>query len=306
MNQKQKLVLGAAFLVLTTTAFLSQSLQTSESSDLTVAATFYPTQQIAEEVVGQQGEVETVIPPGTTPHGFEPSPSDMELVSSSDAYIATGVTFSEMERSLTQEIGDERVIEAGENISLRPARTHHAHESSENHKNNISDESMDPHYWVSPENAIQITRNIEEEMKRLDPGNAEAYEENADSYVEELQNLSEDYDSLSTCEKKTIVTSHAAFGYVADQYNLTQVPIMGLSPTSEPSPGELENLIETAEKNNLYEKNVDPRVSEVIANEVGAETLTLDPVVGAGSQNGYIPVMRQNLQNLETALECQS
>ncbi len=112
---------------------------------------------------------------------------------------------------------------------------------------------------------------------------------------------------LSDCEHDRILTAHAAFAYLGHEYGFEQVPLLGLSTTSEPTPQQVQRLITEAKEHGIdhvfYEETVDPRVSETIAQEVGAETLVLDPVTGVNDKT-YISSMRQNLEHLETALGC--
>jgi zinc transport system substrate-binding protein len=118
---------------------------------------------------------------------------------------------------------------------------------------------------------------------------------------------------LSSCAIKDIVTSHAAFGYLAAAYGLTQVPIAGLSPESEPSPTQLASIASFAKKNHVttifFESLVSPKLAETIANEVGAKTMVLDPIEGLSdaqlaSGATYITQMTNNLTNLTIALQC--
>jgi zinc transport system substrate-binding protein len=119
------------------------------------------------------------------------------------------------------------------------------------------------------------------------------------------------YAGLAHCADKNIITSHAAFGYLATDYGLTQVPIAGLSPDAEPSPKQLADIVDFAKKNHattiFFEALVSPKLSQTIASEVGAKAAVLDPIEGVvnpGPTVDYFSIMRHNLQALRTALVC--
>jgi zinc transport system substrate-binding protein len=132
--------------------------------------------------------------------------------------------------------------------------------------------------------------------------------------VHDLQALDRDYRTgLRHCARREIVTSHAAFGYLAERYRLRQVAITGLAPESEPSPQQLANVVEIVRKTHattvFFERLVSPRLAETVARETGAKTAVLDPIEGLTpdeQQHGvdYLTLMRQNLVNLRAALGC--
>jgi zinc transport system substrate-binding protein len=174
--------------------------------------------------------------------------------------------------------------------------------------------STDPHVWLSPTLAKKQVSAILASFDEIDPSNSNYYTANANKLLGELDNLNHDYkNGLASCQEKDIITSHAAFGYLATDYGLTQVPIAGLSPDAEPSIKQLAAITDFARKNNVkyifFESLVSPKLSQTIANEIGAKTLVLDPLEGltpealAQGQN-YLTVMEQNLHNLRIALNC--
>lgn len=118
---------------------------------------------------------------------------------------------------------------------------------------------------------------------------------------------------MNSCELKSFITSHEAFGYLAREYSLTQVPIAGLSPDSEPSAKQVVEISQFAKANNIeyifFESLLSPRLTETIAREADAKTLLLDPIEGISNEDikagrNYFSVMRDNLSNLKLALRC--
>ncbi|SDH73816.1 metal ABC transporter solute-binding protein, Zn/Mn family [Paenibacillus typhae] len=171
---------------------------------------------------------------------------------------------------------------------------------------------LDPHVWLAPSLAIQEVRTIEAALSAAAPAHAAAFKTNADSYIAELEQLDKDFkDGLASTKRKDFITQHAAFGYLAKEYGLTQVPIAGLSPEQEPSAAQMAEIVEFAKANDVktifFETLVSSSVAETIAQEIGAKTAVLNPIEGLtdeerSSNMDYISVMRQNLEALKIAL----
>ncbi|MCP1184717.1 zinc ABC transporter substrate-binding protein [Paenibacillus sp. 1781tsa1] len=171
---------------------------------------------------------------------------------------------------------------------------------------------LDPHVWLSPALAVKEVRNIEAGLAQAAPEHAEEFKKNADAYVAQLESLDQDFKAAVTDSKrKDFITQHAAFGYLAQEYGLQQVPIAGLSPEQEPSTAQMASVIDFAKEHQVktifFETLVSSKVSETIASEVGAKTAVLNPIEGLtekeiASGMDYISVMRQNLEALKLAL----
>ncbi|OOC62587.1 metal ABC transporter substrate-binding protein [Paenibacillus ihbetae] len=188
----------------------------------------------------------------------------------------------------------------------------HAHDHGAEGGHHHDHGGLDPHVWLSPALAIQQVRNIEQGLAEADPEHKDAYKANADAYVSKLEALDQEFkEGLKDSKRKDFITQHAAFGYLAKEYGLTQVPIAGLSPDQEPSASQMAKIIEFAKENNVntifFETLVASNVAETIASEIGASTAVLNPIEGLtdediSKQLDYIAIMRQNLQALQAAL----
>ncbi|MCM3172200.1 zinc ABC transporter substrate-binding protein [Paenibacillus sp. MER 99-2] len=203
--------------------------------------------------------------------------------------------------------GDEKATEEHDHDHADKATTEeHAHSHSHDHG------GLDPHVWLSPALAIQEVRNIEAGLAEAAPEYADQFKQNADAYVAKLEALDTDFKAAVTDSKrKDFITQHAAFGYLAQEYGLQQVPIAGLSPEQEPSAAQMASVIDFAKEHQVktifFETLVSSKVSETIANEVGAKTAVLNPIEGLTEEEiaagmDYISVMRQNLDALKLAL----
>ncbi|WP_339307958.1 zinc ABC transporter substrate-binding protein [Paenibacillus sp. FSL R5-0519] len=186
----------------------------------------------------------------------------------------------------------------------------HDAEAEEGHDHDHG--GLDPHVWLSPALAVKEVRNIEAGLAQAAPEHAEQFKKNADAYVAQLEALDQDFkEAVADSKRKDFITQHAAFGYLAQEYGLQQVPIAGLSPEQEPSAAQMASVIDFAKEHQVktifFETLVSSKVSETIASEVGAKTAVLNPIEGLtekeiASGMDYISVMRQNLEALKLAL----
>ena len=253
----------------------------------TVVAAFYPLAWAAEELGVESVEVVNLTPPGAEPHDLELTARDVERVRDADLVVYLGRGFMPALEDAVE--GHERAIDVlGGQQELRSGS-----------------EGVDPHVWLDPKRLAAIARTIAE---ALDAPAA------ADDLVVRLEHLDGEFRTgLANCERREIVTSHAAFGYLADAYGLRQFALTGLSPEAEPSPRALEELVEDVEEVGattiFFETLVSPRLAETVAREAGAETAALDPLEGIGEDEleaggDYFTVMRANLETLREGLGC--
>lgn len=187
----------------------------------------------------------------------------------------------------------------------------HAHEEEHAHEHDHDHGEFDPHVWLSPAKAIEQVRAIEAALAAADPSHADDFRRNADAYVAELTKLHERYqEALAPYAGREFVTQHAAFGYLAHEYNLEQLPIAGLSPEHEPSAQRMAEIVELAKEHDIrtifFETLVSSKVAETIAAELGAKTAVLHPVEGLTKEEAeqgltYIALMERNLESLLTA-----
>lgn len=186
-----------------------------------------------------------------------------------------------------------------------------AAETEQGDSHNHSGE-LDPHVWLSPALAQQQVLNIQAAFIQADQANEAAYKGNAEQYITQLQQLDQEFkDRLAGAQRQHFVTQHAAFGYLAREYNLTQLSISGLSPDQEPSPARMAELIDLIKDHDInvifFESLVDPKIAQTIAGETGASTDVLNTLEGLTpadiEQNRtYLSIMRDNLEALVRAL----
>lgn len=308
----KKKILLAVITLFTTSALAACS--NDEGSDnnaddgkLSIVTTFYPIYDFTQNVVGDEGDVELLIPAGTEPHDFEPSAQQIAKTQDADAFVYHD---DNMETWVTDTIegwedGNPEIIKGTEDIELMTT-AEDSHEKEEGHDQT---HEYDPHTWVDPKLAIKEVEAINEQLSQAYPDKKETFKENTENYVKELEELDQEYeDSLANAQQKSFVTQHAAFGYLANEYDLNQVSISGLSPDEEPSPERLAELKDYVEDNDIqyiyFEENASDKIAKTLSDEVGVKLEVLNPLESLTDEqmdNGedYISVMKDNLQALE-------
>lgn len=279
------------------------------SNRVSVAASFYPIEYIARRIGGDLTDVYNPVPPGAEPHDLELTPRTIERIQNSKVFLYLGHGFQpSIDRAIDTVTGPATVSkDVSEGVDLLPAVEHEEDAP-------VEGEALDPHIWLDPVRAEKMVINSEQAIAQADPANKAVYSANAEKLRGELSALDAEFkQGLANCARKEFVTSHAAFAYIAESYGLEQVPVSGLSPEAEPSPAKLKEIIAFAREHDakyiFFETLVDPSVAELIASEVGAQTLVLNPIEGltTDQQNegsDYFTLMRQNLANLKLALDC--
>lgn len=321
MKKALRLILFLSIIVFISTAvyIFAQTRGEQNANKLQVTASFYPMAYFAEEIGGEKATVKNITPSGAEPHDFEPTAQDITAIQNSKILVLNGIGFEPWYARIENDVkqNNVQIVTASEGVSALAGEDPHSeeehteeHAAEEEHAN----EAQDPHVWLSPVLAQKQVDNILKGYIAADPANEAYYRSNADALKKRLSDLNAKYRSgLQACTSKDIVTSHTAFAYLAQEYGLHQVAISGLSSSEDPSTQKLAEVAEFARENNVqyifFESLVSPRLSETIAQEVGAKTLVLDPLEGIPDDEraqgkNYFTVMEANLENLQTALGC--
>jgi zinc transport system substrate-binding protein len=264
-----------------------------------VIATIYPLWEFSRQVAGDRAQVIGLVPAGVEPHDWEPAPRDVGQVQRAAVFVHTGTDLDGWAEKLVTDVAGRRavVVNARGGLTLLTV-------------GGVSD----PHVWLDPTLARTQVQAIAAGLEQADPAGRAVYAENARAFVAKLDALDQAFAAgLADCARREIVTSHAAFGYLARRYRLTQVPVMGLTPEAEPSPADLAAIVTTARRFKVthvfFETLVSPRLAETLSREIGATPLPLNPIEGVGpaeaaAGTGYLELMRANLANLRLALGC--
>ena len=329
-----KRILAAACAAATALA-LSACTSTATSGDssskdgkLTVMASFYPLQYLAEKIGGEHVSVTSLTPEGAEPHDLELSPKMVDSLSSADAVVYLAGFQSAVDEAIEQQAPKTvidvspaaELVEAGADANhpseeeeeatdeAQSSETEgHDHEGHEHHH----DMSADPHFWLDPTRMAKAATLVGDKLAEADSAHADVYKANAKALAEELNTLSDTLvTKTSSCKVKTFVTAHTAFGYLADRTGLTQVGISGLDPESSPSPARLAEIAQIAKEQGVTtiftEALIDPKVAQTLADDLGITTAVLDPIESqTDASKDYAATMNSNIDALTKALDCQ-
>ncbi len=302
-------IIGFSLIAATVSMYLvfknsSNSFSSSSVNDkkIQVTASFYPLFFFSSQIGGDKAQVKNITPAGSEPHDYEPTTGDIARIESSNMLVLNGGVEAWGDKIKDNLKGTPVVIVVASEGLLTQQLT----QESKNLQN--------PHIWLAPQLAKKEVKAIVQGFVKVDPQNKDYYDSNANMLLTKLDQLDTLYtQGLASCKQKDIITSHAAFGYLAKAYGLNQIAISGLSPDMEPSSQQLVEVAKFAKNHHVgyifFESLVSPRLAETIANEVGAKTLVLDPLEGLSENDiklgkNYFTVMENNLNNLQTAFQC--
>jgi zinc transport system substrate-binding protein len=269
-----------------------------------VVASFYPLAYAAQRVGGDRVDVANLTPAGAEPHDLELTPKQIDELLDADLVLDLGRNFQPaVEKAAEQRDGPTIKL-----LDVLPIKTGGKQVSEGD------PDALDPHVWLDPVLMSDIVTQVQRALTRADPSGRAAYRRNADAFRAQLAALDQRFSAgLADCDRKLIVTSHEAFGYLARRYGLQQEGVAGLSPDAEPDPKRLADLTDLVKREGVTviftEELVSPRIADTLAREAGVRTAVLDPLEGltaAKQKHGatYTSVMDENLAKLRDALGC--
>lgn len=275
-----------------------------EDGRLHVTAAFYPLAFAAEQIGGAQVDVTSLTKPGAEPHDVELTPRQVAELTRADV-----VVYEKGFQPAVDEAVANEAREAGFDVS--PAARLTLTAPTEGGGSDTS-RAVDPHFWLDPVRYAEVVTALAAELGRLDPAHASTYASNAESLAVRLRTLDEEFRAgLAQCANRQLVTGHAAFGYLADRYGLTQVAIAGVDPEQEPTAAQMSDLVDVIGEHHVTtvyaETLVSPALATAVANEAGARVEVLDPLEGITSESAgddYFAVMRSNLTTLQAGQQC--
>lgn len=282
----------------------------TDSGGLSVVASFYPLEYLAEQIGGSRVTVTDLTSPGVEPHDLELSPRQVGAMQRARMVLYLKGLQPAVDEAVAQS-GARHVVEAS---ALSPLVDHHLDEdpgppSTEESGRQHSRATGDPHIWLDPTRYAAVAKGVGEELADADPDHAAEYRRNAGTLINRLTALDQEFRSgLAPYKGKEFITSHAAFGYLADRYGVTQLAINGVDPESEPSPARLADLQKQAEAHGVttifFETLSSPKLARTLADDLRLKTAVLDPIEGVKdpARDDYFSVQRRNLSNLRAAL----
>lgn len=279
----------------------------SPGGKVAVRASFYPLQWVSEQVAGPRAAVTNLTPPGVEPHDLEMGPREVAAIAEADLVVYLEGLQPAVDEAVEQGGGD-----AGLDVS-RAARLVAAPGTGQAGNVQGNDPAgLDPHFWLDPLRLADVADAVAARLAEIDPAGAPGYADRAEAVRVDLAELDAQLRSgLAGCAGTDLVTSHTAFGYLADRYGMRQVGIAGLTPEAEPSPRDLAEVAafvrERGVRTIYYETLVAPDVAQTVARETGARTAVLDPIEGLTAESpgtDYRSVMLANMATLQEGQPC--
>jgi zinc transport system substrate-binding protein len=289
------------------------------SGKLLVAATIVPLSDFCRRLGGDLVQVQELIPPGASPHVFEPAPSVMARASQARVFVYIGAGLEPWAAKLLSARGNsgQVVVEAAQGLQLLQETHHHGHAepgpkpAASHHEAEASPErhqSGNPHIWLDPVLVQDICRKIAGALIQADPEHRDQYEANLKEYLAALEALHQEIEQHARAwTLREFVSFHPSFAYFARRYDLHEAGVIEEAPGREPTPRQLQALVAAVRRAGIRvvfgEPQFNPRVAEVIAQEAGVKVLMLDPIGGPPPYGSdYLKLMRANLAVLDEAL----
>ncbi|QVQ51704.1 zinc ABC transporter substrate-binding protein [Spiractinospora alimapuensis] len=266
----------------------------TEADGISVYTSVYPLEWLTAELAGDQATVTNLTEPGTDPHDLELSPRQVGEMGEADLVVYISGMQPAVDEAVAEQ-APEHSLDIADVVELRTVP---------------DDEGggLDPHMWLDPERFITAGEALSDRLSEIDPDG----EYGAEAVTNELSDLDAEYQAgLADCAQRAFVVSHAAFGYLADRYDLEQIAISGIESDSEPSPArirEIASIVDDRDIDTIYTETLaSARTADIIAEETGVETSVLDPLEGiteASPGDDYPSVMSANLSELTAHQRC--
>ncbi|MDR1771988.1 MAG: metal ABC transporter substrate-binding protein [Hungatella sp.] len=289
---------------------------------LKVVTTLFPYYDFTRQVAGDRVELTMVVPAGMDSHSFEPTPADVQTIREADVLICNGGALEHWlsqvlnavdSSAMTVVTGMDYVDSVQEELVEGMEEEEHQHQ--EDGADHGGDIEYDEHIWTSPVNAMTLVEAIRDTLTEKDPENRSYYEERAKSYLDKLKKLDGEFRKVAENKKRDmiVVGDKFPFRYLADEYGLSyRAAFSGCSTDTEPSARTIAYLIDKMRLEQIpviyYLELSSHRVSEIIAEETGAEPLLLHSCHNVSRREfdsgiTYLELMEQNVINLTRGLD---
>jgi len=303
-------VLGLTILSLALMVFglTSQGALAGMSHQLSVAVSILPLADFTRNVGGDRIRATVLVPPGSSPHTYEPTPARARTIATAEVLVLNGLGLEFWADKLIDAANnpDLIVVRTAECLEIMEVENGGAHHAEDRDKRSHHHVKGNPHVWLDPIHAIYQVKKIRDALIQADPDGADTYRRNTDRYIMQLKALdSEIRGTVATFASKKFISFHAGYTYFAHRYGLQQVTVVERTPGREPSPKEIAAIVRTAREFKIKaifaEPQFSPKAAQVIAEECGAEVFFLNPL-GDPPDFVYLETMRKNLHELVEAL----
>ncbi|MFC5720141.1 metal ABC transporter substrate-binding protein [Streptomyces gamaensis] len=290
----------------------SGSAEKAKDGRLDVIASFYPMEFLAKEIGGEHVSVTGLTKPGAEPHDLELTPQQTASLGKAGAIVYLKGLQPAVDAAVKQS-GNKHIADTASFTTQEEHGTEvdgHAHTTGDNHSHSESEGGKDPHIWLDPVKYAEAAKGVSKTLAEADPTHKADYEKNTDVLLKRLDELNKKFaDGLKNRTSDTFITTHAAFGYLAERYGLTEEAISGLDPEAEPSAARIKELHKLAEDHHVstvfFETIANPATAKTLAGDLKLRTDVLDPLEGITDKSkgrDYFEVMEANLTALQKAL----
>lgn len=309
MKEKRKIFLGVFLILglfLASCSNNSKNISKKENSSekKLIYTSFFPVEELTKRIVGDKFEVKPIIDKSQEPHSFELKTEDIKNIIKADLVIYNGAGMETFIDDLKNSTDDkEKFVDLSKNLTLLS--------SAKDGK--VSKDKVNPHTWLSIKNAMVELEEIYEKVSEIDPDNKDFYKKNLDKNLDMFKKMDEKFaNELKDVDqnKRYFVVSHAAFNYLADDYNLKQVAVTGISPEDEPSAKQLKIIADFVKKHDIstifFEGKATPKVAETLAKSTNTKTSTLytmENLTKEEARMGYLKLMEENLKSLKESFD---
>lgn len=270
-----------------------------------IVTTFLPIHLFTKAVVGDTGEVDILISPGAEVHDYQATPDDAKLLSEADVLVENGLGIEEFLSGLIANAGNSNLQQITASEGIEVIEEHDEHEGEEHGHHH---EEGNPHVWLDPVLAQQQVATIRDRLISIDPNNADSYRTNADTYIQQLQQLDNEFQQrLAPVKGCNFITFHDAFPYLAQRYGLQQEAIVEI-PEDSITPKDIQRVQQTAEeyqvKALLTEPGIEDKRIQQISSDLNLPLEAIDPLEsGETDPQYYFQAMRENLEALSRACQ---
>ena len=266
---------------------------------LKVVASISPIGDMVREVGGDRVVVRVLLPPGASPHVFDPTTRTARDISQARLFFGVGAGLDFWAEKLVKASKEHiSIILLSEGMKLLHEEGDHGHGHA----------TANPHVWLDPVLAMEMVRKIEQILAETDPPGAHTYRSRSAQYITRLQALDAEIgNTVSAFSIKSFVSFHPAWDYFALRYGLKSVGVIEESPGKEPSPQRLQAIVKAIRHYHIRavfaEPQLNPKTAEVIAREAGVKVILLDPEGGLPGRETYLGLMKYNLARLKEAMQ---
>lgn len=280
-------------IILVRTVAVRRTVKTGPAQNTQVVASGYVPYTLIKQISGGTVPVTMLMPPGTEPHSFEPSPGVLVGMQKAAAFVYISDKLEPWAKDLRGALKQDGVVLVLS--SVVPAQ-------------------QDPHIWMNFDNASNMARAVKDLLTQLAPENETLYENNLSKFLAQTDTLKQDFQTLENCQNKEVVhIGHLAFGALTAPYGLHLTALSGTSHEGEHSAQKLAELTKLIQQSGVKaiftEETLSNRLAETVAQETGAQILPLYPIehiskVDFTNNVTYAQLMQRNLDNLKRGLAC--